>query len=207
MPSSNAKYKKDRSYGVNIWGRAKSPLNGKRNSRPGQHGSKRMKKLSNYALQLRAKQMFRVYHNLREKQFVRLFKNAMNAKGDTGLNMVRILERTLVTFVYRMKLASTIFAARQLVVHHHVLVNGKRVDKPSYLLAVGDVVTLAEKSKNIGNIRAATESEERDVPGYYEVTEDGIVGKLLKFPDNLDEVPYPSQMNMDLVVEYYSRSI
>ncbi|QEK38612.1 30S ribosomal protein S4 [Candidatus Cytomitobacter primus] len=201
-----SKYKIDRACGVNLWGRDKSPFN-KRQSRPGQHGSRRRKKLSNYALQLIAKQKFRYYYGMKEGQFRRFFKISMNKRGDTGTNLIQMLERRLDTCIYRLKWSATIFGAKQLVNHGHILINGARVDVASYLVSPGDKIELRDKSKNMGVIKHSIELKERDVPAYMDVAQDGLSGSLVKLPDNIEEIKYPAIMDMPMVIEMYSRSM
>lgn len=197
------KYKIDRRLGVNLWGRAKSPFN-TRNYGPGQHGKQRSK-LSDYGVQLHAKQKLKGYYgNINEKQFKKIYAEAIRRRGDTSENMVELLERRLDAIVYRMKLASTVFAARQLVNHGHVLVNGKRVDIPSYRVKDGDEIELSAKMKENINVMAALESSERKVPEYIEMDEKAMKGKFLNAP-KLADVPYPVSMEPHLVVEFYSR--
>ncbi|MCY4414065.1 MAG: 30S ribosomal protein S4 [Alphaproteobacteria bacterium] len=199
----NSRYKKNRSLGVNLWGRPKSPIN-KRASRPGQHGAA-PKKLTEYALQLQAKQKVRFYYsNLTERQFSSVYKTAHRRKGDTIALMVHSLETRLDVVVYRMKWAVTMQAARQLVNHGHILVNGKRVNISSYRVSLDDVVALRERSRNIPPVQMACELEERDVPSYIEVDDKKRHGKILRLPD-VEEVPYPVHFDYRLVVEYYSR--
>ena len=142
-----AKYKIDRRMGENIWGRPKSPVN-KREYGPGQHGQRRKNKMSDFGTQLRAKQKLKGYYgDLTEKQFKRIYADAARVKGDTGENLVGLLERRLDAVVYRAKFVPTIFAARQFVNHAHVLVNGKSVNIPSYRVKEGDVIAVREKSR------------------------------------------------------------
>ncbi|NVJ99128.1 MAG: 30S ribosomal protein S4 [Alphaproteobacteria bacterium] len=197
-----AKYKIDRRMGENIWGRAKSPVN-TREYGPGQHGQRRKGKLSDFGIQLRAKQKLKGYYgNITEKQFRRYYAEADRRKGDTGENLIGILECRLDALVYRAKFVPTVFAARQFVSHGHVLVNGKRCNIPSRLLKAGDVVEIREKSRNIPMVLEAAQSPERDVPEY--VTVDGAKATYVRVP-SLDEVPYPVIMEPNLVVEFYSR--
>ena len=166
-----SKYKVCRRLGVNLWGRAKSPTN-KREYGPGQHGQRR-RKPSDFGTQLQAKQKLRCYYgNITEKQFQRYYEQAVNVKGDTGENLIGILERRLDAVVYRMKFVPTVFAARQLVSHGHVSVNGQRVTIASYLLNEGDVVTIKEKSREMSLVLAAVDSPEREVPEYMDVNHD-----------------------------------
>ncbi len=198
-----SKYKVCRRLGVNLWGRAKSPTN-KREYGPGQHGQRR-RKPSDFGTQLQAKQKLRCYYgNITEKQFQRYYEQAVNVKGDTGENLIGILERRLDAVVYRMKFVPTVFAARQLVSHGHVSVNGQRVTIASYLLNEGDVVTIKEKSREMSLVLAAVDSPEREVPEYMDVNHDRMEGTFVRTP-KLADVPYPAQMEPNLVVEYYSR--
>ncbi len=197
-----AKYKIDRRMGENIWGRAKSPVNS-REYGPGQHGQRRKGKLSDYGIQLRAKQKLKGYYgNIMEKQFRRYYAEADRRKGDTGENLVGILESRLDAIVYRSKFVPTVFAARQFVSHGHVLVNGKRCNIPSRMIKPGETVEIREKSRQIPMVLEAGQSPERDVPEY--LTVDGVKATYVRVPA-LDEVPYPVVMEPNLVVEFYSR--
>lgn len=199
-----SKHKIDRRLGVNLWGAAKSPIN-KRQYGPGQHGPQRRGKLSDYGLQLFAKQKLKGYYgNIGEKQFRKYYKAANRIKGDTGQNLIGLLERRLDAVVYRMKFAPTVFAARQLVSHNHILVNGKRVNIPSYRLQEGDVVEVKEKSRQHQNVLQGLSSPERDWPEYVTVDEKAVKGTFVRTPA-LEDVPYPVQMEPNLVVEFYSR--
>lgn len=199
----NAKYKIDRRLGVNLWGRAKSPLN-TRNFGPGQHGKNRGKP-SDYGVQLRAKQKLKGYYgNISEKQFRRLYDEAVRRRGDTSENMIELLERRLDAVVYRLKLVSTVFAARQMVNHGHILVNGKRVNIPSYMLKDGDEIQLVESMRENVNVLGSIESAEREVPEYLTVDHKKMSGSFVRGP-KLQDVPYPVQMEPHLVVEFYSR--
>ncbi|HIM46192.1 MAG: 30S ribosomal protein S4 [Alphaproteobacteria bacterium MarineAlpha10_Bin2] len=198
-----SKYKVCRRLGVNLWGRAKSPTN-KREYGPGQHGQRR-RKPSDFGTQLQAKQKLRCYYgNITEKQFQRYYEQAANVKGDTGENLVGLLERRIDAVVYRMKFVPTVFAARQFVSHGHVSVNGRRVTIPSYLVSEGDAVTIKEKSREMPLVLAAVDSAEREVPDYMDVNHDRMEGTFVRTP-KLADVPYPAQMEPNLVVEYYSR--
>jgi small subunit ribosomal protein S4 len=198
----DSKYKIDRRLGVNLWGRSKSPI-GKREYGPGQHGQRR-KKPSEYGLQLLAKQRLRGYYgNIGERQFRRIFAEAARRKGDTGEHLVGLLERRLDAVVYRAKFAPTVFAARQLVSHGHLKVNGKRVTIASYRVKDNDVVEVKEKSRELALILEATASGERDVPDYLNVDHKAMRATFLRAP-LLADVPYPVQMEPQRVVEYYS---
>ncbi len=199
----NAKYKIDRRLGVNLWGRAKSPVN-RRSYGPGQHGQQRSKP-SDYGLQLRAKQKLKGYYgNISERQFRRIYQEAIRLKGDTSENMVNLLERRLDAVVYRMKFVATVFASRQIVNHGHIAVNGKRVNIPSYQLRDGDEITVLPSMKENAVVISASQSNERDVPEYIEVDHKSMKGRFIRGP-KFAEIPYPVQMEPNLVVEFYSR--
>ena len=198
-----AKYKINRRLGENLWGRPKSPVN-TRTTGPGQHGARR-KKPSDYGIQLAAKQKLKGYYgNIMEKQFRRTYDEAVKRKGDTVVNLVQLLERRLDAVVYRMKFVPTVFSARQFVNHGHVLVNGKKVNIPSYRVQTGDVIEVKQKSREMPLVIQAVESAERDVPGYLDVDRAKRTGKFVRLPE-FDEIPYPVQMEPNLVIEYYSR--
>jgi len=200
----SAKYKIDRRMGQNVWGRAKSPVN-RREYGPGEHGQRRRGRLSDYGVQLRAKQKLKGYYgNITEKQFKRVYQDAVRQKGDTLENLIGLLERRLDAVVYRSKFVPTVFAARQFVNHGHVRVNGRRVNIPSFRCAVGDVVELRDKSRDMALVLEAIQSPERDVPDYIDVDHKKMTAKLARIP-GLGEVPYAVQMEPHLVVEYYSR--
>ena len=199
----SAKHKIDRRLGVNLWGRAKSPLNN-RDYAPGQHWQRR-KKPTDFGVQLMAKQKLKGYYgNIGEKQFKRYYAEAVRRRGDTGQNLIGILETRLDAVLYRSKIAPTVFAARQLINHGHITLNGKRCNIGSVMLKVGDVLQLKESSKTIPAVMEGVASIERDVPEYIEADHDKMTVKFVRVP-TLDEVPYPVQMEPNLVVEYYSR--
>ena len=198
-----SKHKIDRRLGVNLGGRPKSPFN-VRAYGPGQHGQRRSKP-SDFGLQLTAKQKLKGYYgNITERQFRRLYAEAIRRRGDTGENLIGLLESRLDAVVYRMKFVPTVFAARQFVNHGHVLVNGKRVNIPSYLVKVGDVIEVREKSKQLAVVLEAAQLAERDIPEYMQVDHKAMKGTYVRVPMLL-EVPYPVQMEPNLVVEFYSR--
>ncbi len=199
-----SKYKINRRLGVNLWGRAKSPVN-KRDYGPGQHGQRRKSKPSDFNVQLMAKQKLKGYYgNIGEKQFRKYYDEAVRRRGDTSENMIEILERRLDATVYRMKFAMTPFAARQFVNHGHILVNGKRVNIPSFLVRDDDVIEVREKSKQLAVLLDAAQSGERDVPEYLEVDHRSMKGRFVRAP-KFGDVPYPVTMEPNLVVEFYSR--
>ena len=200
----SAKYKLDRRMGENVWGRPKSPSN-RRSYGPGQHGQARRRKLSDFGIQLKAKQKLKGYYgNITEKQFRNTYDKAVKTKGDTTENLIGLLERRLDAVVYRMKFVQTVFASRQFVNHGHVMVNGQRVTIPSYRVNEGDVVEVREKSKNLAVVMEAQESAERDVPDYMEVDPARLRGTFVRVPA-FSDVPYPVHMEPNLVIEFYSR--
>ena len=201
---NEAKYKIDRRMGQNIWGRPKSPVN-RREYGPGQHGQRRKGKLSDYGVQLRAKQKLKGYYaNISERQFRGIYEEAIRMKGDSGAHLIELLERRLDAAVYRAKFVPTVFAARQFINHGHIKVNGRRVTIPSYRLKIGDTIEIKDKSRQLALVLEATGLPERDVPDYIEADHSKMTAKLTRVP-SLSEVPYPTQMEPHLVVEYYSR--
>ena len=201
---AESKYKINRRLGVNLWGRAKSPIN-KREYGPGQHGQRRKQKPTDFGIQLMAKQKLKGYYgNIGEKQFRKYYDEAVRRKGDTSENLIELLERRLDAVIYRMKFAITPFAARQFVNHGHIMVNGKRVNISSYLVKDGDEIEVREKSKQLAVVLDATQSSERDVPDYMEVDHRSMKGRFGRAP-KLTDVPFPVTMEPNLVVEFYSR--
>ena len=201
---ATSKYKLDRRMGENIWGRNKSPIS-RRAYGPGQHGQRKSRKLSDYGTQLRAKQKLKGYYgNITERQFRRYYQEAARKTGDTGEQMIGLLERRLDAVVFRAKFVSTPFSSRQLVSHGHVSVNGRRITIPSYLVKEGDIIELRGKAKDMGIVLEAAKSAERDVPDYIEADHGKMRAKFLRTP-KLSDVPYAVQMQPSLVVEFYSR--
>jgi len=202
---TSAKHKIDRRLGENIWGRPSSPVN-RRQYGPGQHGQRRKGKLSDFGIQLRAKQKLKGhYGDLTEKQFRRIFAEAERLKGDTGENLIGLLESRLDAVVYRAKFVPTIFAARQFVNHGHVTVNGQRVNIPSYRVAEGDVVQIREKSRQLLIVLEAIDLRERDIPDYISVDFNNMTAELQRMPQ-LSDVPYAVNMEPNLVVEFYAKN-
>ena len=200
---AESKYKLDRRMGENIWGRPKSPVNN-REYGPGQHGQRRKGKLSDFGIQLRAKQKLKGYYgNISEKQFRKVYEEATRRKGDTSQNLIELLERRLDAVVYRAKFVPTVFASRQLVNHGHVKVNGRRVNIPSYRVKVGDVIEITDKARQMALVLEALNSSERDVPDY--LTVEGEAKVVYNRLPQLDDVPYPVKMEPNLVIEFYSR--
>jgi len=199
----NAKYKIDRRLGENIWGRPKSPFN-RREYGPGEHGQRRRSKLSDFGIQLQAKQKLKGYYgNITEKQFRRTFNEAVRRKGNTSENLIGLLERRLDAVVYRCKFVPTVFAARQFINHGHIKVNGQKVNIPSYQVKEGDVIEVREKSRQMAMVLEAIESPEREAPDYIEPDYAKMKATFLRVPE-LADVPYPARMEPNLVVEFYS---
>ena len=200
----SAKYKIDRAMGENLWGRSKSPVN-KRSYGPGQHGQRRKGKATDFGVQLMAKQKLKGYYgNITEKQFRRYYAEAIRLRGDSGENLVGLLERRLDAVVYRSKFVATPFAARQFVNHGHIRVNGVRVNIPSYLVKPDDVIEIKESSKQLEIVVVASQLAERDVPDYIEVDHNKMTAKFGRIPA-LSDVPFAVQMEPHLIVEFYSR--
>jgi small subunit ribosomal protein S4 len=199
----NAKYKIDRRVQENIWGRPKSPFN-KRETPPGMHGAQRKAKISDYGIQLRAKQKLKGYYgNISERQFEKTYNDAISMRGNSAENLIGLLESRLDAVVYRAKFVPTVFASRQFINHGHVKVNGRRTNIPSYRCKVGDVVEIQDKSKNMALVLEALQSPERDIPDYVEVDPKKMTATYLRVP-GLAEVPYAARMEPNLVVEFYS---
>jgi small subunit ribosomal protein S4 len=189
----HAKHKIDRRLGENIWGRPKSPYN-KREYGPGEHGQRR-----------RGKQKLKGYYgNITEKQFKAIYREAARLRGDTSEKLIGLLERRLDAIVYRAKFVPTVFAARQFVSHGHVKVNGRRVTIPSYRCREGDVIEVRDKARDMGIVLESAQSPEREVPDYIEVDHNKMTAKLARVP-TLSDVPYPTVMEPNLVIEFYSR--
>ena len=199
-----SKHKVDRRLRVNLWGRPKSPFNS-RNYPPGQHGKSKRGKPSDYGTQLEAKQKMKFYYgNMNERQFRNIYRKAIQKKGNTTENLVALLERRLDTVIYRAKFAPTVFSARQLINHGHVKVNDKKVNIPSFTVRADDTIEIKDKSKDIANITGAIMSKEREVPEYIQMDEKNKKAKFIRIP-KFSEVPYPTIMEPNLVIEYYSR--
>ena len=200
----NAKHKVDRRLKVNLWGRPKSPFN-TRNYQPGQHGQSRKSKPTDYGMQLIAKQKLKSYYgNINERQFRNIYRKAIKKRGDTTENLVALLETRLDTVIYRAKFAPTVFSARQLINHGHFKINKKKVNVSSYLVKEEDLIEVKDKSKSLIIIEGCLNSKERDVPEYIQSDGKNKTAKLVRVPKFAD-IPYPTQMEPKLVIEYYSR--
>ena len=199
-----SKHKVDRRLKVNLWGRPKSPFN-TRNYPPGQHGKSRRGRTSDYGTQLQAKQKMKCYYgNINERQFRNIYRKALKQKGNTTENLVGFLEVRLDTVTYRAKFASTVFSARQLINHGHIRVNGKKVNIPSFSVKPEDTVEIKDKSKDMGMIVSSLLSKEREIPDFIQMDEKNKKARLIRIP-KFSEVPYPTIMEPNLVIEYYSR--
>ena len=200
----DCKYKISRRLGVSLWGNSKDPYN-KRGYAPGQHGQAKRKKTSDYGTQLREKQKLRGYYgNITERQFRRTYQEALRRKGDTGENLIGILESRLDTVVYRMGVVATPFASRQFVSHGHIRVNGRKVNIPSYQVQEGDIIEVKEKSRQMAPVLELIQNPERSVPDYIEFDNKEFKAKFIRTP-KLAEVPYPVVMEPNFVIEFYSR--
>ena len=200
----NSKHKVDRRLKVNLWGRPKSPFN-TRGYPPGQHGQTKSSKPSDFGVQLQAKQKLKCYYgNMNERQFRNVYKKAIMIKGDSAENLIGLLERRLDAIVYRAKLATTIFSARQLINHGHLKVNGKKVNISSYQVREEDTIEVRDKSKQLALVDVALANKERETPEYLQVDEKNKKIKFVRVP-KFEEVPYPVVMEPNLVIEYYSR--
>ena len=199
-----SKHKVDRRLKANLWGRPKSPFN-TRNYKPGQHGKTSRSKISDYGTQLQAKQKLKFYYgNMNERQFRNVYRKAIQKKGNTTENLIGFLERRLDIVIYRAKFAPTVFSSRQLINHGHIKVNGKKVNIPSYLVKIEDTIEVKDKSKEMNSIAGALVSKEREVPDYIQTDEKNKKAKFSRVP-KFSEVPYPTIMEPNLVIEYYSR--
>ena len=200
----SSKHKIDRRLKINLWGRPKSPFN-TRAYGPGQHGQSRQGKPSDYGIQLQAKQKLKGYYgNINERQFRNIYKKAAMQKGDTGENLIGLLERRLDAVVYRARFSTTIFSARQPINHGHVKVNGKKVNIGSYIVSEEDTIEIRDKSKQLAFIDIALANKERETPEYILMDEKNKKVTFVRTP-KFEEVPYPVVMEPNLVIEYYSR--
>jgi small subunit ribosomal protein S4 len=192
-------WKVSRRLGISLSGTGKELS--KRPYAPGQHGPTQRKKISEYGLQLQEKQKLRYMYGVNERQFRRIFNDAGKMPGIHGENFMILLESRLDNVVYRLGLARTRRAARQLVNHGHITVNGKRVDIASYRLSAGDVVGVREKSLNIASIKEAIEVN-NFVPDFLTFDENKMEGTFTRLPERSE---LPAEITEQLIVEFYSR--
>ncbi len=179
----------------------KCPLE-KKNYPPGQHGTSRRTKISEYGIQLREKQKVKRIYGLLESQFKNYFEKALKQKGRTGENLIKLLERRLDNVVFRLGFAPSRKAARQLVRHRHILVDGKIVDIPSYLLKPGQVVSIKEKSKTLDVIHNSLKRVKEGTYPWLQIDKATLSGTFLHIPERAD---IPLNANEQLIVELYSK--
>jgi small subunit ribosomal protein S4 len=197
----------DRRFGVVVSGKKSAPkILSKRNFPPGQHGrvKGRKRKLTEYGLRLMEKQKLKfLYGGIREKQFKKYFDMASKSKGNTGQVLLQLLERRLDNVVYRLGFASTRRQARQFVVHGHILVNGKKLNIPSYLVSAGDIIEVKPSSRDIPQIKENLENiDPRSVPVWLQLDKENFRGKVLDLPKDVQlEIP----INLQYIIEFYSR--
>ncbi|MDE3045882.1 MAG: 30S ribosomal protein S4 [Verrucomicrobiota bacterium] len=194
-----------RRFAANIFGKARNPMLHKQNP-PGMHGAKRKKK-SDFGMQLEERQKLKaIYGMLSQKQLVNTYQKALQQKGNTAQLLSEFLECRLDNVVYRLRFASSIFGAQQLVSHGHILVNGKKVDRRSFLVRPGMIVSIKPASRQMKSIIAAQESVNREVPEYMSLEEgDKFSGRLVSSPQ-IDQVPHPLPVNISLVCEFLSHT-
>lgn len=197
------KYRMSRRLGVNLWGRVKDPVT-KRKYPPGQHGVLGFKKQSDFGKQFAAHKKFKFYYAISSKQLRRAFLEAYSRKGYTADNFIGILESRLSSILYHSGLVPTIYAAKQLVSHKHVTVNGKVVNISSYRVKPGDIVKIRERAAKIPAVVETVQKQEHKAPDYLEMNRAELSVKYLRIPQ-YSEVPYPVDMGVNLVVEFYSR--
>lgn len=196
---TGAQYKKSRHLGFSTLENGKELA--RRPYAPGIHGQDRRRKLSEYGVQLQEKQKVRFMYGLNEKQFKKTFERASKMKGIAGENLLRLLESRLDNLVYRMGMASTRRAARQVVNHGHIMVNGVKVDIPSYTCKPGDVISVKEQSLNHAAIKASVEAT-LNYPAFVEFDKNKLTGTFLRYPDRSE---LNQEINESLIVEYYNR--
>lgn len=193
-----------RRFGINIFGRSRNPMLHKQNP-PGMHGARRRKK-SDYGLMLEEKQKLKaIYGMLSERQLVNYYKKALGMKGNTAELLAEMLECRLDNIVYRLKLAPTIFAAHQLVSHGHVFVDGKKVDRRSFHVRPGMVISIKEKSRNSKVIQAAMESSARNVPDYLTLDASSFSGQLLAKPLP-EQMPWPIEIKLPEICDFLAHT-
>jgi len=197
-----AKKKISRQLGVNLWGRPNDTFV-KRNYRPGQHGLA-AKRVTSHSIHLKAKQKVRRYYGAEEGQFRALFDKSKRLRGNTGDVFAGLLESRLQSIVYRIGFAPTIYAARQLISHKHILVNGRPINIASYIINPGDVVSVVPKAQKMVLIAESLQQTDRDIPAYLEWNADNMAVKLLNRP-LIGDIAYPFEPEFNLIVEFYSK--
>lgn len=193
-----------RRFGTNIFGRARNPLLHKPNP-PGVHGARRRKK-SDYGLQLEEKQKLKaIYGMLSEKQLVGYYNKALRKTGNTAQHLAEMLECRLDNIVYRLKFASTIFGAHQLVSHGHILVDGKKVDRRSFQVKPGMVISIKEKSRKMKAINESLDGASRAVPEYLSLARDQFSGQLMAAPLQ-EQMPWPIEINLPEICDFLAHT-
>lgn len=193
-----------RRFGANIFGRARNPLLHKPNP-AGQHGAKKKKK-SDFGLQLDEQQKLKaVYGMISRKQLIRYYQEAVRSKQNTPQVFIEKLECRLDNIVYRLRLAPTIFAAQQLVSHGHILVNGKKVDRRSFQVRPGMVVSVKPKSQNVPIVKEGIGNTARSVPEYLSLEEEKFSGRLMSLPGS-EQIPLPIPINIPLICEFLAHT-
>lgn len=195
--------KRMRALGLNLPGLSRKSIE-RRPYPPGEHGGDRRRKESDYGRQLKEKQKLRYNYGLGERQFRRLMVEAKRSKLETGKKLIELLERRLDNVVFRAGYAPTIPAARQLVNHAHIRVNGRKVDVASYRVRAGDVITLRERSKKMQAIKDSVEGLSLTRPDWINWNGGELQATIEKLPEE-DSVPFP--IDVQLVVEYYARML
>lgn len=198
-----SKFRLSRRIGKSVHGHASDAINF-RNYFNGHHGQSLIRKNSEYATQLIAKQTIKYHHNIFEKQLYKYYKMASKMKGDASENLLVLLNRRLDITVFRFGIAPTMYSACQLVSHKHILVNGKKVNIRSYLLKEGDVITLTEKAKNLDFVKSCIENTNRSVPTYLSANDSKMEYKYVRYPA-YREVPYPWNAEFNSIIELYSK--
>jgi small subunit ribosomal protein S4 len=193
-----------RRFGANVFGRARNPLLHKPNP-PGMHGARRRKK-SDFGVQLEEKQKLKaIYGMISEKQLINYFKKAVKLEANTAQILAQMLECRLDVVVHRLKFGSTIFAAQQLVSHGHILVNGKKVDRRSFQVSPGMVISVREKSRGIKAIQEAQDSGMRSVPEYLSVDKENFSGQLLEYP-SYEQMPWPIEIRLAEICDFLAHT-
>ncbi|OGH13963.1 MAG: 30S ribosomal protein S4 [Candidatus Levybacteria bacterium RIFCSPLOWO2_02_FULL_37_10] len=194
------KHRLARREGINILDKNSASLKRRLNIPPGLHGRKRHKRLSEYGLQLREKQKVKATYGILERQFKKIIDSASKKRGDTGEILMSLLETRLDNVIYRLGFAKTRTMARQLVSHGHAIVNGKRINIPSYSVKIDDVVSLSPKIQKTANVSKILEEKSNEILPFLQ--KKGVVGKLVRYPKKEDlQIPF----NLQLIIEYYSR--
>lgn len=193
-----------RKFGANIFGRARNPLLHKANP-PGMHGSKRKKK-SDYGLQLEEKQKLKaVFGMITEKQLHRIFREAVRTKGNTANIFLNLLECRLDNIAYRLRFGNTIFAVQQLISHGHILVDGKKVDRRSFIVKPGMTISIKPKSQKIKAVVESISNSAKAVPEYLSLDDKKFSGQLLSIPLS-EQIPLPIVLNIPLVCEFLAHT-